>query len=556
MIQSKILSSMDKCFLDDAIAAHSSVKWISMLRNQQLSLQLAYTESDNVSGACHHHRVKMRVLGELAPYVRVRRVENVPVTLPVYPTRHDDNYLRTTPGLYPDVLMPLSYHDSLVVSANHLRAVWLDFEPKGALPAGDYETVIELYENTPEGEHIHTTQSVNIHIVGADLPENELYVTQWFHCDCLAQYYGVEALSERHWEIIENFARTAVANGINLLLTPIFTPALDTYVGGERLTVQLVGITRDGDAYAFDFTLLDRWIEMCNRVGIKYFEIAHLFTQWGAAHAPKIMATVDGEYRKLFGWETDATGEEYSTFLRTFLPAFLDHMKARGDDKRCLFHISDEPNATHLEQYSKSKAVVADILKDYIIMDALSNFEFYQQGVVKTPIPASNHITPFLEAKVPDLWTYYCCGQDIGVSNRFLAMPGARTRCIGLQFFKYDIAGFLQWGYNFYNNVGSHDQINPHLETCGEYFYEAGDGFSVYPAPDGTAYESMRILHFREGLEDCAAMKLAAETYGKEAVIAEVEKLMGEIRFDRCLRMPGMMLAVRDAVNAMIERAL
>lgn len=554
MIQSKIVSSMDKCFLDDTMASHRPVKSVSMLRNQHLSLQLAYTETD--VAASHRHLVKVRVLGELAPYVRVRRVESVPVTLPVYPGRHDDNYLRTAPGLYPDVLMPLSYHGSVMVSCGQVRALWLDFEPKGALAAGDYETVVELYENTAEGEVVHTTQSVNIHIVGADLPENTLYVTQWFHCDCLAQYYHVESLSERHWEIIENFARTAAENGINLLLTPIFTPALDTYVGGERLTVQLIGITRNGADYTFDFSLLDRWIDMCDRVGIKYFEIAHLFTQWGAAHAPKIMATVDGEYRKIFGWETDATGEEYSTFLRTFLPAFLDHMKARGDDKRCLFHISDEPNATHLEQYSKSKAIVADILKDYIIMDALSNFEFYQQGVVKTPIPSSNHIKPFLDAKVPDLWTYYCCGQDTGVSNRFLAMPGARTRCIGLQFFKYDIAGFLQWGYNFYNNQGSHEEINPYLETCGEYFYEAGDGFSVYPAPDGTAYESMRILQFREGLEDCAAMKLAAETYGKDAVIAEVEKLMGEIRFDRCLRMPGMMLAVRDAINAMIERAL
>ena len=555
MIQSKIISSMDKCFLDEAITAHSAVKSISMLRNQQLSLQLAYTETDVF--AAHHHRVKLRVLGELAPYVRVRRVENVPVTFPAYPTRHDDNYLRTTPGLYPDLLLPLSYRDSVVVSANHLRALWLDFDPKGALPAGDYETTIELYEDTAEGEHVHTTQSVKIHIVGADLPENELYVTQWFHCDCLAQYYGVEALSERHWEIIENFARTAVANGINLLLTPIFTPALDTYIGGERMTMQLIGITRNGDEYSFDFTLLDRWIEMCNRVGIKYFEIAHLFTQWGAAHAPKIMATVDGEYRKLFGWETDATGEEYSTFLRTLLPAFLDHMKARGgDDKRRLFHISDEPNVTHLEQYNKSKAVVADILEDYIIMDALSNFEFYQQGVVKTPIPANNHITPFLEAKVPNLWTYYCCGQNVGVSNRFLAMPGARTRCIGMQFFKYDIAGFLQWGYNYYNNIGSHDAVNPYLETCGEYFYPSGDGFSVYPAPDGTAYESMRILQFREGLEDCAAMKLAAKYYGKDAVVAEVEKIVGEVRFDKCLRMPKHMLAVRDAINAMIERAL
>lgn len=551
MILSKIISSMDKCFLDGNIQELKAVGKISMLKNEHLSLQLAYTETERAAG--HRRGLKLNVKGALGEYVRVRKVENVPVTMPVYDNRHDDNYLRTAPGLYPDVLMPLTYRDTVIVCAGHLRALWLDFEPKGALEAGDYETVIELCE----GENVVTTQTVNIHIIGAELPENELYVTQWFHCDCLAHYYHTDAFSERHWEIIENFARTAVENGINLLLTPIFTPALDTYIGGERLTTQLIGVTRNGAEYSFDFTLLDRWIDMCNRVGIKYFEIAHLFTQWGAAHAPKVMATVDGEYRKLFGWDTDATGDEYATFLRTFLPAFLDHMKARGDDQRCLFHISDEPNADHLEQYKKSKAVVSDLLEGYIIMDALSNFEFYQQGVVKTPIPSNNHIGPFLDAKVPDLWTYYCCGQGTGnVSNRFLSMPGARTRCIGTQFFKYDIAGFLQWGYNFYNNVGSHDSVDPFLDTCGDYFAPAGDCFSVYPAPDGTAYESMRIIQFREGLDDCAAMKLAATLCGKDAVVAEIEKLTGEIRFDRSLRYSQNMLAVREAVNRMIERAL
>lgn len=551
MILSKIISSMDKCFLDGSIHEHKAVRRISMLKNEHLSLQLAYTETDRAAG--HHRGLKLFVGGAMGDCVRVRRVENVPVTLPVYETRHDENYLRTTPGLYPDVLLPLSYHNSVIVCAGHLRALWLDFEPKGTLPAGDYETVIELRE----GETVVSSQTVTIHVIDALLPENELYVTQWFHCDCLAQYYHTEVFSERHWEIVENFARTAVENGINLLLTPIFTPALDTYIGGERLTAQLIGVTRQDGVYSFDFTLLDRWIDMCDRVGIKYFEIAHLFTQWGAAHAPKVMATVDGEYRRLFGWDTDATGEEYSTFLRTMLPAFLDHMKARGDDRRCLFHISDEPNTEQLEQYQRSKAVVSDLLEGYIIMDALSNFEFYQQGVVKTPIPSNSHIEPFLKAKVPDLWTYYCCGQGVdNVSNRFLAMPGARTRCIGMQFFKYDIAGFLQWGYNYYNNVRSHDAVDPYLETCGEYFYPAGDGYSVYPAPDGTAYESMRILQFREGLDDCAAMKLAAQLCGKEAVVAEMERLTGEIRFDRCLRYPQNMLAVREAVNGMIERAL
>ena len=36
----------------------------------------------------------------------------------------------------------------------------------------------------------------------------------------------------------------AVAHGVNLLYTPLFTPPLDTQVGGERTTVQLVDVER------------------------------------------------------------------------------------------------------------------------------------------------------------------------------------------------------------------------------------------------------------------------------------------------------------------------
>ena len=85
-------------------------------------------------------------------------------------------------------------------------------------------------------------------------------------------------------------------------------------------------ITRDAEGkYTFDFSLLTRFMDMADRLGVKYFEIAHLFTQWGAEHAPKVMATVDGEYKRIFGWDTEAAGEEYSTFLRNFLKEFLAH---------------------------------------------------------------------------------------------------------------------------------------------------------------------------------------------------------------------------------------
>lgn len=90
----------------------------------------------------------------------------------------------------------------------------------------------------------------------------------------------------------------------------------------------------------------------------------------------------------------------------------------------------------------KSKKCVADLLDGYPVMDALSNIEFYKQGVIDRPVAAINHIQPFIDEKVPDLWAYYCCGQCRGVSNRFFAMPSFRTRCIGFQLFKNDIAGF------------------------------------------------------------------------------------------------------------------
>ena len=205
-----------------------------------------------------------------------------------------------------------------------------------------------------------------------------------------------------------------------MLLTPIFTTALDTHVGGERPTTQLIDVTVNNGEYSFGFEKLNRWVDMCDRLGIKYFEIAHFFTQWGAGHAPKVMATVDGEYKRIFGWETDATGDDYVKFLNAFIPAFLEFMKSKnGADKRCWFHISDEPQLDHLEQYQKSRAVVADLLKGYPIMDALSNYEFYEQGIIEIPVPATSHIEPFIENNVPDLWCYYCIGQWQEVSNRF-----------------------------------------------------------------------------------------------------------------------------------------
>ncbi len=551
MLNSRIVSSLDKCFPTSAPEDFAPLSRISVLRGERLSFQYVYR--NDAPDAPHRAWCAHVLEGDLAPLASVRMVECTPSLMPVYPPprQSDDDFITKAPGLFPDRLEPPAKCGIPLCSAS-TRALWITVDIPAHAPAGEHILTLIIKSGGNELDR----QSITVDVIAAALPKQTIKVTQWFHCDCLADYYRVPVFSEEHWRIIENFARTAVENGINTLLTPLFTPPLDTAIGSERPTVQLVGIVKDGDKYSFDYTLLDRWIDMCNRVGVEYFEINHLFTQWGAAAAPKVMATVNGEYRRIFGWDTPASQGEYPVFLRTFIPDFIAHMKARGDDRRCIFHISDEPNASNLEQYTASRAVVADLLEGYTTMDALSNVDFWKSGVIQTPVAANNHIDPFIEAGVPGLWVYYCCSQSVGTSNRFFAMPGARTRCMGLQMYKYDIAGFLQWGYNFYYNQGSYNFVDPYADSTGQFFAPSGDTYSVYPAPDGTAYESLRLVQFHEGLQDLRALELCARLYGKEATVAALEQVCGEIRFDRCICDSAKMIEVRELINDMIQKAI
>ena len=550
MLQTKIVSSMEKCFADSDIRTYTPLPHLSALKNERVFFQLLFVDDAANDGEVYRSaNLYLSVSGVPASIVSLHRVEHVPVTIPSARAEGDGNYLRTTPGLYPDLLAPLP-NGNVSLMRGQLQSVWITLELDSQLSAGEYTVTVQLL--TSHGE-VKTDNTLTLTVIDALLPPQELILTQWFHADCLADYYHVPAWSEEHWRIVESFAATAAQNGINMLLTPVHTPPLDTAVNGERTTVQLVDVTVENGVYSFGFDKLDRWIDMCDRVGIRYFEIAHFFTQWGAQRAPKIEAYVEGEYKRIFGWETNATSEEYSQYLRAFLTAFLAHMKARGDDKRCYFHISDEPSQEQLESYRAAKAVVADLLRDYPIMDALSNFDYYKQGLVDMPIPSTDHIEPFIEAGVPGLWTYYCSSQGTNVSNRFVAMPLWRTRSIGLQLYKFNIVGFLHWGYNFYNSSLSRRHINPYLDTCSGYAFPAGDAFSVYPAQDGTALASMRILSFYEALQDMRALRLAETLCGRERVIDAIEEIFGEeIRFDRCAKEAAPLLKIREKINAMV----
>lgn len=71
------------------------------------------------------------------------------------------------------------------------------------------------------------------------------------------------------------------------------------------------------------------------------------------------------------------------------------------------------------------------------------------------------------------------------------AIVNEDPRILGVQLYKYDIKGFLQWAFNFYYTVLSKKLANP-FQTADAYGQiPAGSAYMVYPGEDGPI-ESIR----------------------------------------------------------------
>lgn len=534
------LSSLEKVFSDKALP-ESSFGSFSVLKNERASFQAAFCPE-------YDGEAEITLTGSLASRARAYAVREVPVGL-ACERDADDFYLARTAGNYPDLLEEIN--GKISVCGGKTYSVWVELSPDGFV--GDGEITVTVATSSERAE-----ATVAVEIIDALLPEYDGVCTMWYHADCLCNYYGVEPFDDEFWRINENFMRTAALHGINCILTPLFTPPLDTAVGGERKTVQLVKVYRRGGKYRFDFRDLKKWVELAEKCGIKYFEMSHFFTQWGAKHAPKIVA-YDRKHRekKIFGWFTRTSSRDYDDFLRQFGAALVKFIDKNGLRERTLFHVSDEPSSAHLKTYKRRARLIYEVFPGFTVIDALSNLKFYETGAVKQPIPCENDAEKFYGV-VPELWTYYCCGQGKEyVPNRFIAMPSQRNRVLGLIMYKFEVKGFLQWGYNFYNTQYSLKSIDPYKVTDAGGAFPSGDAFAVYPKGDGTAAESLRLKVFYDAFQDLAALKLLESKIGREKTLALVEKGLAEpLSFKKYPHEARWLLETRERINRCIKETM
>lgn len=543
----KTFSSLAKVMPDrepDYVSASAG----SALRGEVFSFQIACF--------CDRGWVELAVTAEseLAGSMRLRSVELVPVDF--MPDELDDDIVDSRLGLYPDRLADLRNGRFNTVE-RQWRALWVTVDIPENCKAGVYPITLAFRGVSPDDGRAFVVRSnpFRLNVLPALLPPQSLKHTEWLHCDAITLSCHVRVFSSAWWSILERILRNMAAHGINMALTPLFTPPLDTEAGRERPTVQLVGVTRKQGRYTFDFKRLARFLNLAEKCNIRYFEMSHLFTQWGAVSTPKIIAETDRGTEKIFGWEVRADSREYKAFLDAFLPELTEFLDRRKLRDRVYFHCSDEPELKHEKSYAFAAKQLRKHLAGFRIFDALSNPEFFRKKLVDIPVPNEAGFHDFQKLELPEIWTYYCCGPLTGYSNRFIYMTSSRNRIWGALLYYHKVEGFLHWGYNFYHSRVARFPIDPCCSTTAGAAFPAGDPFLIYPGQDGEPEDSIRGEVLREALQDQRALQLLERSVPGDRLRQELDKASpgGKMTMASYPRGENAMLELREKINRMIE---
>lgn len=477
-------------------------------QNEKFSFQIAYCSLNS-----YHLDLHIEIESDIKDCIKIRCCDLAPCTTPVR-ENSDDYVLTEYAALIPDILSDNGC--KFISRCNQWQSLWVTVKGNPEISEGRHKINFTVYDSS---NNIWGKCCYELNILKGVLPECDIIYTNWFHYDCLEHIYNIPFFTDEYNSILKSYIRNAVEHGINTLYIPLFTPPLDTEKGKERRTVQLVGVKKSGDDYTYDFDKLNTFIDIAINEGTKYFEMSHLFTQWGAHAAPKIIAEVDGTQKRIFGWDTASDSEEYKNFLKQFLPELSRFLKRKNIFDKCFFHISDEPSIVNIDNYKKCKDIIKSCIPDCKTMDALSNYSFYQQNLVDIPVVATECAKVFADNNAENYFVYYCCMQkDNYLSNRHINMPSQRNRILGFQLYINNIKGFLHWGYNFYNSYLSKKEINPYIVTDSMGAFQSGDAFIVYPGEKGPV-DSLRNEVFFDALQDYSALKMLESKIGREKVV-------------------------------------
>lgn len=413
------------------------------------------------------------------------------------------------------------------------QPVWIEIPIPADCAPGEYHGQVALYKSEMFGAETQVgclPFSVTVRSVTLPNPENySFYLDLWQHTCNIARKSDVRYFSDAHFEVLERYVRSLAALG-QKAITVVVSDAPWSGQGciatqnypSDLYEYSMVGVQKTAAGFEYDFSAMDRYIELCLQYGIQEeIEVFGLTGIWTfpehglgkpAADYPEAMRVrvlEDGKYRYM-----DKAAE-----LEAYVRALEAHFAQKGWLERVRV-AADEPADT--EAYRATLTHLARIAPGFRIKAATNRVEFIEQFAQQVTdfvptLPDFAQKTEYFDSIRDTLQGrvayYVCCKPKL--PNTFLSSPLAEARLTPILAAWLRLDGFLRWNYTVWPER-PREQL--HYRSG---FWSSGDTNFVYPGYNGAPLLSLRYKLLLRGIQDFELLQMVHATCPDSQAIVE-----------------------------------
>lgn len=448
--------------------------------------------------------------------------------------RHEKVYKGDDGTYYADALL-----NSPVVDAEEEipAAVYISFEIPPETVPGKYSGTFKIYTSKLfEKEVISDKITYTVEVLPIEIPapiNRSFDLDLWQHNCNIARKACVSCWSERHFEIIEKYIK-ALADIGQHTVTAVVTEIpwcgqrcfLNMTTPANLFEYSMISVQQNPDrTYTYDYSVLDRYIELCFRYGInRKIEVFGLINNWVSANDgyPNFTETADAiriRYRHRDGSYRYMTR---AIDIERYIRALCDHFLEKGwiDLVRV---VADEP--ADFDSFDATMRMLQRITPEFRYKAAIISkpfFDRFSDVIEDFCINISGICHAYEEWKElfrndhTHSFTYYvCCFPE--VPNILLASNLLETRYLGILTDFLELKGFLRWNFT----VWPKDPIRDIRYSM----WPAGDTNFVYPSGDMTPALTLRYMALRRGIEDYELLQQLRQK-GRTDVVEQIHDMI------------------------------
>lgn len=386
------------------------------------------------------------------------------------------------------------------------------------IPAGIYRGSVRLIV---EGSEV-ASNAIELEVANVDLPDVHDYtffLNIWLNPASIARFYNVELWSDEHFDRMTPYIKDLAEHGQKTVVAPICYQPWGTQTPDPY--PNLIGWTRRGGKFEFDFSLLDRYVELHEACGIDRAIHCYSVVQGPGDPDTSVIDFFDadaGERRQL---DTHVGDEVYVSAWSAFFDAFAEHLRGTDWLKKTYIAFDEKTPDVMSKLVSFMNchapdfplALAGEVLDEHVglLEDLCLPGRYDEHGMTRavpterSTIEVAQLLCSEAQGRPRDcgrkmLTTcYVCCGPEW--PNTFLFSPLVESRMLPFLALQGGYDGFLRWAYNDWPP----DPFN-HPEWAP---FPTGDVFFVYPGEDGPV-SSLRWEQLREGIADYELATIAS----------------------------------------------